>query len=475
MQRSIKKKVCLITVSIGLFLTMSCAKDTNSKNTTNSTAAPLKTLNDTDTQKTFGKKAEKMLHLHHQMDWKNGMVKIFWTPVQNASRYHVVCIRKSDFQKILEKDISAQEETACVHEIEYGEKYNYEVSAYQKVNGSEVRLTYKDDYNLYKNYNLRILPSPINWESGLEIKTEKATTLVFYPRLTNYISPTGIEIYHGKDKEHMKLVHTVKYEKLSDFYPKEYNSAKKYVDKNRSRIDYYQLRSYIDMDGKRRYGEKSEIELFRENGYKGEVKACIKMKSKKQKIKNMEVVIKNAGKEPIKAGMPYIKNYYKPVYYDETGKVSDYEKGKIGYYEEIGEDDKKYVFGLNYGRDDTFELISSNDLGIDKIEYKSNVSDGYKMLSGDATVIIKPGKKLFLRFSRKDGRKFRNCFVDGARRDSVLYTYADWPDCMSIYLFEYMGKKTFIQIYARKEDGKIVFYPHTFSDITGDYYHRPDD
>lgn len=208
-QRNIKKGVYLLTASIALFLTMSCA---NSTNNTNSTAAPFEKVNDADTQKDVGEKTVKKLRLYHQADWENGSVKIFWEPVQNASRYHVVCIRTKDSKKILEQEISAQEETAFAHEIAYGEKYKYEVWAYQNDNGSESVLS-------HKVYKLRISPSPIIWKYD-EIKTKRDTTLAFYPCIDNFISPTGIQIYYGKDKKHMKLVHTVKYEELSNFYPK---------------------------------------------------------------------------------------------------------------------------------------------------------------------------------------------------------------------------------------------------------------
>ena len=437
MQRSIKKGVYLLTASIALFLTMSCANSANNTNSTNSTAAPFEKVNDADTQKAVGEKTVKKLRLYHQADWENGSVKIFWESVQNASRYHVVCIRTKDSQKILEQDISAQEETAFAHEIAYGEKYKYEVWAYQNDNGSESVLS-------HKVYKLRISPSPILWENK-EIKTKKGTTLVFYPSVKadysfRFISPTGIQIYCGKDKKHMKLVHTVKCEELSAFYPeKKYDKAKKYVDKNSSHIAYYQLRSYIDMGGKRLYGKKSEIKLFREEGYRGEVKARIKMKSKKQNIKNMEVIIKNAGKKTIKAGMPYIKNYYK------TGKYK-----------------KKYVFSLYLDADGP--IASSNDFKIDKIEYKSHASKKYKTLSKDVTVIIKPGEKMYLRFSRKNGQKFSNYFVRG---DDIS---GNWAQSMNLYLFQYMGKKVFIRILAREKDGKNVFYAKMYNDESGEPY-----
>lgn len=193
------------------------------------------------------------------------------------------------------------------------------------------------------------------------------------------------------------------------------------------------------MGGKRRYGKKSEIKLFREEGYRGEVKARIKMKSKKQNIKNMEVIIKNTGKQPIKAGIPYIKNYYK------TGKYK-----------------KKYVFSLYFMADDP--IASSNDLKIDKIEYKSHAPEEYKTLSKDATVIIKPGEKMFLRFSRKNGQEFSNYFVHG---DDIP---GERASSMSLYLFQYTGKKVFIHIYVRWWDGKTVFESQMYNDESGEPY-----
>lgn len=439
MQRGIKKGICLLMASAVFLLTIRCA---NIVNNSDRTAAAFEKGNDVGMQKASDEKEIKNLRIYHQADWENGTVKIYWLPVQYASRYTVVCIRSKDSQKILDQSISAQEETEVVHEIEYGETYEYAILAYRNDNGHEF-------ISCHAEYELNVSPSPILWEDK-EIKTKKDATLVFYPNVYQdggrYISPTGIQIFRGKDEKHMKLVHTVKYENLSDFFPENESSyVKKYVDKNKSHEDYYQIRTYIDIGGKREYGEKSEMKPFREKGYKGEVETSLTVKPKKPYIRNMEMTITNAGKLPIKVGMPYIKNYYK--------------KGRF---------QEDYVF-LIYEEDEAYPYRSSNDLKIDKIEYKLQASGQYKTLSGDATVTIKSGEKISLRFSRKNGKRFKNylCHLDSVPWGGL--------DQISFYLFQYKGKESFIRIFYQMRDGKIFFYPHMENDESREPYNTYDD
>ena len=430
-----KKGACLIMTSIALFLTISFTNSENNR------AAVFEKTYDTNRQKSSDEQKVKELCLDNQADWENNRVKIYWPPVQNASRYHVVCTRKSDLEIILEKNISAKKKTAFDHEFVYGEEYEYEAYAYEKKDGIETQLS-------YEKYSMKISPSPVRWDDEVEIKTNKSTTLVFYPSIEGFISPMGVQIYRGNDKEHMELVHTVKYGELSDFHPEKaiYYGAKQFVDKNKSHEDYYQIRTYIDVNGNRLYGEKSEIKSFREKGYRGEVKTSIKLKLKQPYIRNMEVTITNTGKLPIKVGMPYIKNYYK--------------KDRFG---------ENYVF-LTYTRDDeTYPYRSSNDLKIDQIEYKSQASRRYKILFEDATITIKPGKKMSLRFSRKNGKRFKNYFC---HLDSVPWGEIDE---ISLYLFQYKGEEAFVRIFYQIRDGKIFFYSHLENDESGEPYYYSED
>ncbi len=436
MGQSIKKGIYLLIACMALLLAG------NSESGEDSAAAVAATQKTTSRGGAF---LRGSFVISHQVDWKSHTVTIRWDGLEKASKYIIVCVSNKKPAKVLKKSVSKKGKNVFKHKFEYGVEYHYMIVAYRNDKGKQKAIG-------RSYYQLSAFPAKISWLDE-EIKTDQDTTLAFCLENENVVGnfpagvasfnalTTGVQIFGGSDKKHLKLLDTVTLEKLSDFKPKKYRAAKKYIDKNQSHRYYYQLRSYVEIKGKRWYGEKTKIKLFREPGYRGEVEASIKTDYETPYIKEMEVVINNTGKAPIKVGQKYIKNYYKE-----------------------GDLKKKYVFLLH---DTEMPLCSSNNLKtdktkdqsdavkIDKIEYKSQADEDYQILSEDTVTAIEPGQKMSFRFSRENGQEFNNYFLYDRIRDELDTDSAAY---MTLYLFQYMGKKSFIRIHCKEStSGEKLF------------------
>lgn len=359
----------------------------------------------TDVPKTKIKKIKKF-RIRSTVDWEKKMATIYWKPMKKVSRYHMICYisQNGELEEAGEKDISVEGITGediteegelfFTHPIAYGTKYEYEVRLYENIAGKECWKTTKE-------YELNAMVADLGLENDRE-ETEEYARLTIYP-YAYFAAPMGMQIFRGFNKEKMQLIDTVMWDELSDLYPeRKYNREKQYTDKQKLNMACYQVRSFVDVEGKRYYGKKSDIKRFLAPGARGNMDVKVKISDKPQ-IKKMEIVLTNQSEQPIRAGIPYIKNYHK--------KYGD-----------------QYAFLIYDG--ENYPLVSATELQIDEISYKFHPSDPYQIFSEKDSVTINPGETIYLRFARKDHKKFKNFFTGSEK--------------ISIYFFQYLHEKVFL-------------------------------
>ncbi len=345
------------------------------------------------TPKTFA------LNFRTKLNLKRMTATVKWKTVENASKYVITCSvqKKGDWEEVEEKTIPAGEKTSYQHKISVGKNYRYEVNVYQNVDGKEYYLLKPGiDNACYIDCSAPdIIWDDSDWYVDLEKGQQEFVKLAF--TVPDYcFAPTGFEIYRGLPEEDMELLDTIEAAKKTknNLYIYEDNTVQ-----NGSPYS-YKIRSYVELKGKRIYGEEAENRTVSAENFWGSCKTELIVPEQK-KIDAIEVVITSQEDKVIKWGKKY------------TGK------NMLSFFvgQEIGD--------------------TNSSLGLDEISYKMKESEEYKVLAPGDTVLINSKNKLYIQFARKDHQKFKNPVAAGDKPQI---------DNVCIDMFFFKGHHSFLHI-----------------------------
>ena len=339
----------------------------------------------------------KNLKFRAEFNLEKGIVAVRWKNIPQATRYVISSYKrvKKEWKKIDEKTVYPDEKCVYKNRIVYGRKYKYEIEVYENFEGRELLCSIASDDCLVVSGKV----GEVLWqEDDMPVTTGKENSINLAFRasegegIINDFLPSCFEIYRGESEEQMFLLDTIDVKKNKEI-------SYKYKDKKvKKGVNYfYKIKSYITVDGVKRYGESDIKELSLDDSW-GECKIEL-LNSKKNKLDKIELVLTSKeGNKPLKLGKKFVKD----------------------------KDILKFHFDGN---------ISGFGFRLDEILYKREKSQKYRILSATDEILIKPNEKIYICFRRKNHKKFDNPItVDGTMEANML----------SVYLFEYKGHKAFL-------------------------------
>lgn len=368
------------------------------------------------------------LHYRSELNSQKMITTIRWNEIEHASKYVITSYmrKKGEWEKIEEETITAGEETIYQHKFSYGKTYKYEMAVYQNVAGDDLYLL--DPGSEDTTFFLTSRAPKIFWSDSYMYMNKKKKKQEFVKLAFCYeddcLAPVGCEIYRGESKDQMVLLDTIdakdKKSGVQIYKDKTVQEGKNY---------FYKIKSFILVDGEKRYGKKSDIKELSSDDSWGICQTRFII-SPKNKVDYFQVVLTSQDNQTVYFG----KNY----------------KNKIIYY---GQHKRKTAVVFFCDGD----IVGTDvDLGLDEISYKYKKSQQYMTLSDEDIISIKPGEKLYLRFARKDHKKFANP------------VQLHQSNTVSIYLFSYKGHLSFLDITSfdeslnyvkwRKEDDRTYWY-----------------
>ena len=337
------------------------------------------------------------LDFRAEFNLEKQIVTVRWKKFPQVTRYAIRCYKrvKKEWEKIDEKTVYPDEKSVYRNRIIYGKMYKYEIAVYENFKGRELLCSIGSDDCLIVSGKV----GAVLWqEDDMPVTTGKKNSieLVFRPSegegIINDFQPSCFEIYKGESVNRMFLLDTIDVKKNKKV-------SYKYRDKKvKKGVNYfYKIKSYITIDGVKRYGESSIKELSLDDSW-GECKIEL-LNSKKNKLDKIELVLTSKeGNKPLKLGKKFVKD--------------------------------KDVLKFHFDGD-----ISGFGFVLDEISYKREKSKKYRILSATDEILIRPNEKIYICFRRKNHKKFDNPItVDGTMEANML----------SVYLFEYKGHKAFL-------------------------------
>lgn len=350
------------------------------------------------------------LNFRSTLDSTHMTTTVKWKKIEHASSYTITCsVRKNgDWEKIDEKTIAATEgKTSYTNTFVYGKTYMYELNVYQNVAGEELYLLKPGSGEELFFVDCK---APQIIQANNNISLVKKAKRNFVKLAFNYrddcIIPDGFEIYRSESKHQMKLL-----ERIGIDVKKKKSTPQVYKDKTvqEGKNYFYQIRSYVTVNGQKKYGKKSDIwELSTDDSW-GFCKTKV-IVSEKEKIKQIQIVLTSKDNKMI---------YFGKKYKQSNAVIFSFDN-------DIGYDD--------------------SDLKLDEISYKYKKSGKYQTLSDEDVISIKPGMKLYIRFARKNHKKFYNPIrINGDTESNNI----------CIYLFSYKNHNAFLHIHASDDYGSF--------------------
>jgi hypothetical protein len=353
------------------------------------------------------------LNFRSTLDSTHMTTTVKWKKIEHASSYTITCsVRKNgDWEKIDEKTIAATEgKTSYTNKFVYGKTYMYELNVYQNVAGEELYLL-KPGSGAELFFIDCKAPQIIQANDNISLVKKAKRNFVklafnYYSYYGDCIIPDGFEIYRGESKHQMKLL-----EQIGIDINKKKSTPQIYKDKTvqEGKNYFYQIRSYVTVNGQKKYGKKSDIwELSTDDSW-GFCKTKV-IVSEKEKINQIQIVLTSKDNKMI---------YFGKKYKQSNAVIFSFDN-------DIGYDD--------------------SDLKLNEISYKYKKSEKYQTLSDEDVISIKPGMKLYIRFARKNHKKFYNPIRTNGNTES---------NNICIYLFSYKNHNAFLHIQASDDYGSF--------------------
>ena len=328
---------------------------------------------------------------------RTGIVTVTWNEMNNVQKYRVKIYHRDQktslWVKTEEKVYDPKDDKRLDYTTIYGNKYRCVVSAYAKDKSGQWKKRSTTDYFIVRLPRIswmdqEMYPKKKEKKKQIDLKvTEEEEKRI------HYVSPSGIEIYRGRDAKKLSRFKMISYSKLKreEKNDKEYSvTYKTYTDKNvKKGINYcYKLRAYTVYQGKKYYGKCTVARLLSTDNSQGKSEVTLQAASSK-KIKSFQLMLKNKNKENVYIGKKYASA--------DAYTISDYQS----------------LFRVEfYNGDQGFYRRSNNYRKAFVLEYRYDQKENWKKLSGKDSLTLRPDRNVFLRFRQADHKIFANPFLE---------------------------------------------------------------